>query len=347
MTAELPDIPWHAQGWRQLQLALGNARLPHALLVTGPMGVGKRAFVERLTAVLLCQQCNTETMRPCGNCPGCQKTSSGAHPDYRHTGIPEDKREITVDEVRNLLKYIQLSAQVGGGYKLAVIDPADSMNRSAANALLKTLEEPPANRLIVLISEAPGRLPATIRSRCQLLRIPSPDTATALRWLGMAVGKEFDPQVLEENDDAPLRALEAVLKSEAAGEGSAGTEGRQRLLQVLQGKQPALDLARQWADVESQQELVRWLQREILGALRILIGQTHSDQAEQSRNAFIQADMDLLAVLNIQNIINNLAHTTDTTLNKRLLWETFLLNCLRMREKPLPKSGGHRIKETA
>lgn len=176
---------WHQDAWQRLRLRRERDAVPHALLLTGPGGLGKRDFLHRLVRVFLCRQ--PVEGEACGNCRACKFLDAGTHPDHVAIRFELNKsgklrKEITVDQVRGLSARLALSSQFGG-WQIASIDPADAMNASAANALLKTLEEPTSSSLIVLVADAPWRLPATIRSRCQRIDFRLPPREEAMAWL--------------------------------------------------------------------------------------------------------------------------------------------------------------------
>ncbi len=203
-------LPWHQAGWEILRQARAVGRLSHALLVTGPPGVGKRRLVAALSRSLLCAHPDERGLA-CGRCRECELCAAGTHPDYLEIGPdPESKSdEIKVDAIRRLTASDALTAH-RGGHKIIVLDPAQNMNLNAANSLLKTLEEPSPDTLLCLVCEQPNRLPATVRSRCQELRVPVPPESQALEWLRAYTDSPDVEILLRLAYGAPLRALTLV-----------------------------------------------------------------------------------------------------------------------------------------
>ncbi|HKW81369.1 MAG TPA: DNA polymerase III subunit delta' [Casimicrobiaceae bacterium] len=204
-------LPWH----RALAQAMleRRARWPQALLIAGRQGLGKRALAAHFARALLCET-PTANGEHCGGCAGCRYMAARAHPDFRliePTEVDDDGNVevvdwITVERIRDLTAFTQLSTHRHRA-KIAVIAPAEAMNPPAANALLKTLEEPQADTYLILVSHQPARLPATIVSRCQRLDIPKPDAAAAVAWL--ATHQIADAaRVLAQAGGSPLLALE-------------------------------------------------------------------------------------------------------------------------------------------
>ena len=144
--------------------------LSHAYLITGGGGDSRGAFAGRRAAAYLCEG----DTPPCGRCRACRKVGKGSHPDLSRTAPPPDKAEITVEQIRALRAdaYVRPNE---GRRKVYVIDPADAMNPAAQNALLKVLEEGPAYAAFLLVSDRPGKLLDTVRSRCELLSLPRED----------------------------------------------------------------------------------------------------------------------------------------------------------------------------
>jgi len=198
-------LPWQLNTWTHLQSAL--ARLPHSLLFCGPAGLGKNRFAQRFATSLLCESPAADGA-PCGNCKSCHLVSVGNHPDYRVTTIEEDASGIAVDQIRDLIAYLSLRPHTSSR-RVVILTPAEAMNINAANSLLKVLEEPPADSVLILVSHKPQLLSATIRSRCARIefRVPSPvDAATWLQQEG--VKREAIPDLLAAAGSAPLRAAE-------------------------------------------------------------------------------------------------------------------------------------------
>lgn len=206
--------PWNLDLWRDL--TGDRARLPHALLLHGPKGIGKRGFATELGKWLLCESPNPEGA--CGHCKACGWFEQGGHPDFKliepaAEAAREDEpgkkggKYITISEIRELGDFLGLVSHQGG-WRVVVIQPAESLNAAAANALLKTLEEPPANVMIILVSHQPRRLPATVRSRCRKSVVGLPTREQARVWLREQGMQEL--AILDEVGGAPLLALECV-----------------------------------------------------------------------------------------------------------------------------------------
>jgi len=209
--AWLPLLPWQLDGARA---ALAQrASWPHALLLHGPRGIGKHALALNFAQALLCEAPRADGLA-CGECPGCRYAIAGQHPDFMRLELvlvdPDEGTLATVetigiDRVRALTEFVQLTSHRQRA-KVAVIAPAERMNAAAANALLKTLEEPPPGTYLILVSDQPGRVPATIRSRCRKLAAPLPAPAAARAWLA-AQGVAAPDLALAQAAGAPIDAL--------------------------------------------------------------------------------------------------------------------------------------------
>ena len=199
--------PWLHEPLRRALDALAGERLAHALLVCGPMHIGKRAFADALAQAMLCRE--RINGAACGHCRSCELFTTHAavdptltrpdgslvhphgrsgHPDFKVVSYElNDKTKkmftvITVEQMRELGGWFALTAQRGGA-QVTMIEPANAMNENASNALLKTLEEPMQNRYLMLLCESPMQLSATIRSRCQCINLQPPATSEGIAWL--------------------------------------------------------------------------------------------------------------------------------------------------------------------
>lgn len=174
--------PWQQRAYDQAVAALDTGRLGHGLLICGPAGLGKRAVADRLAQHVLAGG------DPAARIRNAQLIAAGTHPDLHVVSFVPTKdgsklrTEIVIEQMRELSQKLSLTPQYGAA-QVAIVDPADSINRAACNALLKTLEEPAAGRYLWLISAQPARLPATIRSRCQRMEFKLPPHGEALAWL--------------------------------------------------------------------------------------------------------------------------------------------------------------------
>lgn len=178
------------------QLAEMRARLPHALLVHGREGVGQFELAMAFAQFLLCEK-PSPGGRACGRCSACIWFEQGNHPDFRllqpESMVDDEEGEaaadskkksdqIKIEQVRDLQRFLAVGTH-RGGLRVIVLHPADAMNVSTQNAVLKSLEEPPPDTLFLLVTSFPHRLLATIRSRCQSIAVPVPDRDQAVRWL--------------------------------------------------------------------------------------------------------------------------------------------------------------------
>lgn len=246
-------LPWLETQCHDLRERMETERLGHAPLIHGPRGIGKRELGWWLARLLLCG--HPRDGEPCGECQSCRLVEGGGHPDLFLMEVPEDKQGIGVDQVRDLIERLQLTSSIGA-HRVGLVPQADAMNRNAANALLKTLEEPPSGAWLILLSEQPARLPATVRSRCQQWPLRAPDAEAAETWLADSYPDAAAQQreaALQLSAGAPLAALE-MLESDGLSAGLA------MLDDLIEGRPHAEVLERWQADpVASWQWLGRWM----------------------------------------------------------------------------------------
>ena len=195
--------PWLSDHIKDLATRYQDGKLPHALLFAGQSGLGKYWLAETLAAQMLC-----EVNTGCGQCKGCLLLSAGSHPDIRLVSPEEGSQQIKIEQVRDLINWVNQTAQMNGA-KIAIITPAHKMNRNSANALLKIMEEPPAGNHLILLSDDPAVLLPTIRSRAQQVLVTVPPFEDSVAWLEQSQGTDRDWRtLLALSNGAPLLALD-------------------------------------------------------------------------------------------------------------------------------------------
>jgi DNA polymerase III subunit delta' len=324
-------LPWHREPLQAL-IARGE-KLPHALLVHGQSGIGKVEFAMSLAQSLLCEAPHEGLA--CGTCPACGWFLAGNHPDFRlllPESLAEDEdseaptdvdakekkksREIKIDQIRAIGDFMALSTH-RNGYRVLVLHPAEAMNAAAANALLKTLEEPPPRSLIILVSDQLGRLLATIRSRCQRVLLSPPDTTVALAWLS-ELGVESAEDALQSAAGGPLDALAfADPDYQAAREAfvSALAESSLDFVQTAQHFEKA-ELA----------NLLYWLQTWVGDLIsQRMVGEVNHHRRHARAIGKIAAQIDLGRAFRYESELRQTRRLINHPLNARLLLEQLLI----------------------
>ena len=325
--------PWLAEPLAHLSAQADT--LPHALLIHGPRGVGKRALGETLSRNLMCLM--PTASGACGKCDSCNWLRAGTHPDLRVLDLASDadddeakdkdkkpRRTIPIEQVRAALNIMTVSAH--RGRRVILVDPAEALTREATNALLKTLEEPPANALFILISHRPGSLLATIKSRCRLIAIGAPESQLALSWLAQQ-GVSDARQRLLRNSGAPLAALTEYVENK--------DEARDHLLRALE-RGPAAEpvaVAERLAKVPPG-EFMRWLQCWLYDLFAQRFAQFcryNADRADRLRP--LAAELDVPRLLAYMRELNDAARLTEHPLNVQLFFEQQLIAYTRLFER--------------
>lgn len=229
------EVQGHDRVWEFFRSAATRGRLPGTYLFVGPSGIGKRTFAEKLAQALLCTTGNPNHLEACGRCPSCVQVVAGTHPDLDRIGLPEGKSELPIrlfigeDEkrMREGMCYNLSAKPFYGRRKVAIVDDVDALNTEGANAILKTLEEPPPGAVLILIGTSEQRQLPTIRSRCRIVRfspltqnevenillqngfVESPEQATVGAVLGSGSVEEvltwLDPTLSEFREQLLLR----------------------------------------------------------------------------------------------------------------------------------------------
>ena len=316
-------LPWQQPHWDSLLSRIAQENLPHALLLTGRRGVGKLQFARQIADLLLCSENQTA---PCGQCKGCRLIAAGTHPDLKVIQPPEDKSIISVDQIRELTHYLSLTA-LCGGYQVILIEPADAMNVNAANSLLKTLEEPPSNTLLLLMTDRPSSLTATIRSRCQVINFEKPAHESALVWL-----KNQQPEleakvaetVLELADGAPLRAAEMAMQ----GAINQRTEMLDDLEQIAAGRCDPIEIAKKWLKLGKKESLY-WVYGWLVDMVRMKVANqppyiANADVAPRLSKMAASIELPLL-YKRLDQVSEALRLADNQSLNAELLLEGVLI----------------------
>ena len=231
------ELPWQEQVFIDLNQLVQTGRLPHALLISGAHHIGKMQLARRWAWTLFCEQSEVAF---CGQCKTCHLLKAGTHPDFLCVS-PESGKDIRIDTIREITAKLNQTSQQGSK-KICLISPAEAMNENAANALLKILEEPPANTFFILVTHSQQRLLPTIISRCHQLSLPIPHSETVKTWLAdsspRAKGLNQDEidRVLLQARGFPLRALQLL------EDGSAEKNFVDLLLEFLENKTAAATL---------------------------------------------------------------------------------------------------------
>lgn len=210
----MSTYPWQESQWAYCLSHINAGTFPHAVLLTGLPGLGKQDFASALSARLLCER-TQETA--CGVCRSCQLLEAGSHPDFFSIGLLDKSKVIKVEQIRQLIDKLSQMPSLSQR-QVVVLHPAEAMHPAASNALLKTLEEPLGDVVLLLVSAHPDRLPATIISRCQRLVFnPPPMTEDASAWCKLAGGAPL----LAKNHETPENTvLCQLLYQVMVGQGS-------------------------------------------------------------------------------------------------------------------------------
>lgn len=265
-------LPWQQSLWDDLISRLRSGTLPHALLFSGAVGYGKAVLAEALIQSLMCQSPEDDG-RACGRCQGCGLLAAGTHPDLLEIEPKEKGKAIPVDSIRAVGDFLALKGQYSGR-QVVLIKPAEAMNRFSANSLLKTLEEPSDDALLILISSQPSLLLPTIRSRCQQVTFQRPAVETSEPWLAAQLASREDgapaidlKALLMLSDGAPLGAL-ALCES---GGLAIRSELMEQWVGVRMGRGDPLACAKQWAELGIPQA-TQWLASWTMDLIRLKSG---------------------------------------------------------------------------
>jgi DNA polymerase-3 subunit delta' len=242
--------PWQVDVWTSLVRRHRTAGLPHALLITGSAGIGKHELSLNVARWLLCQNPAEEA---CGQCHSCQLWAAGSHPDFMLCQPEENSKQIRIDNVRKVNELIFQTPQISQ-CQVVILRPAEVMNVNAANALLKTLEEPPGESFILLETERFGSVLPTIRSRCQRINLALPSYDASKDWLqDQGVGPADADIALARNGGAPVAAMNWL----SSGVATVQEKWVSELQQWTTSSLPLDKIASSWSKLEFQ-TVIQW-----------------------------------------------------------------------------------------
>lgn len=239
--SEINEYPWHQSSWDKVVTARTKNHLPHALLLSGAEGTGKLDFAKKLVTSLLCT--SPINNKACQSCQSCKTYQSGANPDFLNIELLEDKQQISVDQVRQLSQFISYTRSFNA-YRVILLNPAERMNQNSANSLLKSLEEPASNTVIILVATHLSRLLPTIKSRCQLITLPSPSKEQAIGWMkeqSSDLSNENAEELLSMSQGHPLTALNITEEDLLQRQ-----EFAEELLSVCLQQKTLTEIAKKW-----------------------------------------------------------------------------------------------------
>ena len=316
------SLPWLQSAQQRLRAAMAAGRLPHSLLLLSVPGLGAEQLAQWTTALALCESAG---LRPCGVCASCQLLRSDSHPDSYAVRLEEDARQIKVDQVRSLIESLALKSY-RGGYKVGVIEGAEALNANGANAFLKTLEEPTADTLLVMIARPSHRLPATIGSRCLRLTLSAPPAAVAIPWLlarsthGGGTAKSWEAE-LTLAGGAPLLALELEGENVAALD----ADMQEAMRQLAAGAVDVSLLADRWLQF-SPGLRIAWLENWITRRVHAsLVEATSHQSAEPVRLPGALLKPKIRALFELLDAARELRRLASTGMNQQLALEALLL----------------------
>lgn len=322
--ARMTPYPWQDVTWQRLQQAQRQHRLAHAYLLCGAHGIGKYDFARAWAAALLCLH-PTEVGHACQTCTSCHLFKANTHPDLWLVEPAEGKQQIAIDQIRQLQEDLSLSSQFGR-YRIAIIMPADALNPNAANCLLKTLEEPAPDTVMLLVTSNPARLPATIRSRCQRINLMTPAAPLARQWLTEQIGETDDAeQALRMTHYAPLASRQLL----ASGFLTLEPQLRAGLLEVVQGRRDPLQEVEAWINCQPLL-LLSWLDSLLLKVIQHELGMFQTD-AQVQDDRFLEDLCRELRATELKDIfvyvddIHTVRAQLQTTVNWRPVLESLLI----------------------
>jgi DNA polymerase-3 subunit delta' len=319
--------PWNLDVWQRLVARYRQDTMPHALLFSGLPGLGKSRLAEQLAAAVLCHSPEAGGLA-CGKCKACQLIQAGSHSDLHRINPEEDSKYIKIDQIRDFCDVMSRTSQLGG-YRIGIVNPADAMNVNAANSLLKTLEEPGARSVMILVTSHLSKLPATIRSRCQLINFNKPKQELAESWLREQGVVEDVGLLLGLAQGAPRQAL-------AFSEGkslAARSEFLKDLEDLRKGVQDPLTTADKWGKAETERCL-NWMYSWLADLICLKSTSEAAGIINRDRLSELQGQSKKIDLLNLYQLLDGVQaglRQLQTQVNQQMLMEDILIRWQEVR----------------
>jgi DNA polymerase III subunit delta' len=314
-------LPWQQQNWDQLCNYRMQNRVPQALLISGNKGLGKQHLANQYAFSLLCVKPQDNGLC-CGHCDSCLLLNAETHPDFIQIKPDEPGKSITIGQIRSLVARLTLKPQFEA-YRVVMVNPADFMNNAAANAFLKCLEEPTERTIILLITDKPARLPATIVSRCQKLAVAKPDKETVFTWLIQRAVKDDPALLFALAQGSPLLALDYANN----GALKLRNDCFKAWIDIAeQSRHPAV-VAEDWYKL-SESPLISWITSWIIDLIKcsyqISADKLYNPDLKESLQELSQ-QLELKGLYKLYDLLLTRRQLMDTQINKHGMFEEILI----------------------
>jgi len=316
--------PWNRDVFASLLQRFQRRQLAHGILISGRDGLGKRAMATQLSASLLCLN-PTGDGEACGHCKSCHLIAADAHPDFLRIATEKTSSGILIDQIRQLNQFAALKSQLGG-VQVVLIEDAQRMNRNAANALLKTLEEPNDNLYLLLLSDTVQGLLPTIRSRCQHYRSGEPDDQQQMQWLRDKLPRASESelrQALAMAYGAPPLAADLLANEVPATH----LQQLKLFLSLAQGRLSAVEVAAVYNNGDTETSLM-WLYTWLVDLVRLKSGLSLADRYNDellAQLSQVSQNLDIEQLFDYYGHLVEALRIRHTQVNQQLLTEQLLI----------------------
>lgn len=319
-------LPWQQHQWEHLCSYIAQKRVPQALLITGNKGLGKQQLAHQFATALLCATPQASGTA-CGHCSSCLLVNADTHPDFIQIQPEEPGKGIGIGQIRSLISRLTLKPQFET-QRVVIVNPADKMNNAAANAFLKCLEEPTERTSIILITEKPAKLPATIISRCQKLAVVTPDKDVAVKWLAeimqcdAATNKALQLNV-SLAQGAPLLAREYANDQILA----LRNECFDTWIAIAKQLKSPVIIAEDWHKLPAS-PLIFWMTSWVIDLIKCFYQTKVANLYNPDLNEQIQElsrRLELKGLYKLYDLLLSARQRLDTQINKQLLFEEILI----------------------